>query len=113
MERLEKLKQKSAELTAIQASKLLSVVNGKAVIAPAACYDPHHIFLFYSREGSVVAAVEVCFSCTGISTMPGISEKRWYRHDFVALARLTDELGLWRESRTVNEWEKVILSNRK
>jgi len=91
----------------------LTAVNGKEAIHPAACYDPHHVFLFYSGEGTIVAAVEVCFSCTGICTMPGISEARWYRHDFAALARLTDELGLWQESRTVNEWEKAILSNRK
>jgi len=110
---LEKLKQKSAELTVAQTSKLLTAVNGKEAIHPAACYDPHHVFLFYSGEGTIVAAVEVCFSCTGICTMPGISEARWYRHDFAALARLTDELGLWQESRTVNEWEKAILSNRK
>jgi len=110
---LEKLKQKSVELTAAQTSKLLTATNGKEIIYPAACYDPHHLFLFYSGERTVVAAVEVCFNCTGIYATPGISKAQWYRHDFIALARLADELGLWQEGRTVDEWEKAILSNRK
>ena len=110
---LEKLKQKSAELTPAQTSKLLAATNGKEIIHPAACYDPHHLFLFYSGEETIVAAVEVCFNCTGIYATPGISKARWYRHDFAALARLADELSLWQEGRTVDEWEKAILSNRK
>jgi len=110
---LEQLKQKSTELSAGQASKLLAAVNGDDIVYPAACYAPHHLFLYYSAEGKIVAAVEVCFTCTGVHTIPELKKARWYRHDFASLAKLADELGLWQESRTVKEWEKAILAHRK
>lgn len=101
---LERLAVKSVELRPEQIRKLTTAVNAKEATSPAACYDPHHIFVFYSDTGAIVAAVEICFSCTGVSAIPGIAEPRWYRHDFLALAKLTDELGLWFERRTVKEW---------
>jgi hypothetical protein len=110
---LERLKQKSAELSAAQASKLLAAVNGDEVVYPAACYDPHYLFLYKTGEGKVVAAVEICFTCTGIRTIPEVKKSRWHRYDFASLAKLADELGLWQETRGVQDWEKAILSNRK
>ncbi len=82
-------------------------LQAKKVTYPAACYDPHHIFVFYSGDGKAVAAVEVCFGCTRVSALPELTEPMWYRHDFSALAHLSDELGLWFGTRTVKEWEAL------
>jgi hypothetical protein len=101
---LERQVVKSAQLSPEQIRKLTIAINAKQATSPAACYDPHHIFVFYSDTGVIVAAVEFCFSCTGVSASPDIAEPRWYRHDFIALAKLTEELGLWLEHRTVKEW---------
>jgi hypothetical protein len=34
------------------------------------CYDPHHIFVFYTSEGHPVAAAEVCFECNRVKITP-------------------------------------------
>ena len=105
---LETLTAKSTELTKPQIAKLLKATfNPSHYASPAACYDPHHIFVFYSDTGATVAAIEICFSCTGIATTPGKKKSQWYRHDFIALARLTDELGLWLEPRTLAQYEAL------
>jgi len=105
---LAELTEKSVELTKLQVGQLLNATfRTTHRTEPAACYDPHHIFLFYADDGSVVGAIEVCFGCTGISTMPGAPKRQWDRHDFVALAHLTDALGLWREFRTVAQYEAL------
>jgi len=101
---LEKQKTKTVDLKMEDVHKLTSAINAKEAVSPAACYDPHHIFVFYSDTGAVVAAIEVCFGCTGVSALPEVAEPRWYRHDFIALAKLTDGLGLWDESRTLQQW---------
>lgn len=101
---LERQKTKSADINPEDVRKLTSAINAKEAVLPAACYDPHHIFVFYSDTGAVVAAIEVCFGCTGVSALPEVAEPRWYRHDFIALAKLTDGLGLWDESRTLQQW---------
>ncbi len=104
---LAELSVKSVELTEPQVKRLLnaSFCMDKRM-SPAACYDPHHIFVFYSVDGKPLNAIEVCFSCTGVAMLPNAGEPYWRRHDFAALARLTDELGLWMESRTVEKYIK-------
>jgi len=101
---LKRLALKSVELHPEHIRSLITDVNAKEPTLPAACYDPHHIFVFYADSGAAVAAIEVCFSCNGIRALPDIAEPRWYRHDFVGFAKLTDDLGLWLEHRTVKEW---------
>ncbi len=99
---------KSSELSPAQVAKLekatFSITHRSE---PAACYDPHHIFVFYAKDGTVTNAIEVCFSCTGLATIPSTTEEQWYRHDFVALAYLADELGLWLENRTAKAYEAL------
>ena len=105
---LAELTVKSVELTKQQIADLLrATFNPTHRVNPAACYDPHHIFIFYSDDGTALSAIEVCFSCTGIATTPDTPKSKWYRHDFVALARLTDALGLWLEHRTVAQYEAL------
>jgi hypothetical protein len=101
---LAKQKTKSAELKPADIRRLTSAINAAKVVSQAACYDPHHIFVFYSDAGTVVAAIEVCFGCTGVSAVPAVAKPRWGRHDFIALAKLTHRLGLWDEPRTLQQW---------
>lgn len=99
---------KSAELSPAQVVKLeKAAFSATHRTEPAACYDPHHIFIFYAKDGTVTNVIEVCFSCTGVATIPSTTEKQWYRHDFVALAYLADELGLWLENRTAKAYEEL------
>jgi hypothetical protein len=108
IEQLETLAVKSAELNKDQVAVLLKATFSRTHRAgTAACYDPHHIFIFYSKDERVVGAIEVCFSCTGISTFPDTPKSYWYRHNFVALAHLADELGLWLEPRPVARYEAI------
>ncbi len=109
---LVKLQHLSAELTAAQVKKLADAMLSPKITTPAACYDPHHIFVFYDEMGKMTGAVEICFSCTGIIVLPELSEAQWYRQDYVALARLTDELGLWKEYQTVAEFERHMVRDK-
>ena len=56
---------KGVVLTAEQSKRLVSSVTGKhpATEAYAACFDPHHAFVFYDAAWKPVAWVEVCFEC--------------------------------------------------
>ena len=102
--RLEQLKVKETELSPEQIKRLTTTLNAKKEVRPSACYSPHHIFIFYSAEGKSVAAVEVCFLCSQVSTLPFKTEQMGYYHDFIGLARLTDQLGLWLEKQPVKQW---------
>lgn len=44
-----------------QLLKALSFDDKKNIVM--ACYDPHHIFVFYDYEGRPVSAVEICLTC--------------------------------------------------
>ena len=97
----------SAELSPVQTQRLGAALVSSAERRPAACYSPHHIFVFYRSDGSVSGAAEVCFECTSVSTLPEMSESQRYHQDFLALARLVEELGLWQEGETVAEWQSL------
>ncbi len=36
---------------------------------PAGCYEPHHIFVYYSK-GEPIAAIELCFRCNQVHCRP-------------------------------------------
>jgi hypothetical protein len=38
------------------------------------CYDPHHVFVFYSSAGQPVGCMEVCLTCNRIRVVPGEAE---------------------------------------
>ncbi len=107
IKQLDTLKTKSAELTGEQVQQLTKAITSGEVTYPAACYDPHHIFVFYDADGKPTGAIEVCFSCAGVHASPPLTKPQWYRHDFIRLARLTDALGLWLEHRTAAEYEAL------
>src|SRR5687767_4700925 len=51
---LDSLVVKKVELSGSQVRTLTSAINSEKEQGPAACYSPHHIFLFYSESGEVV-----------------------------------------------------------
>lgn len=92
---LDKLKQAKATLPPGQVHRLVDAVYGRnEKTGAAACYDPHHIFLFYDDSDSLINVVEICFSCTNLHAEPQIEELQWWRHDFRELARICDEVGI-------------------
>jgi hypothetical protein len=63
--------------------------------------------VFYDKDDKVTHAIELCFSCTGVHALPGLTKAKWQHHDFHAFARLCDELGLWAEGNTVEQMFKA------
>ena len=105
---LQKLKKKEAPLDSDQVARLVGAVYGPHERrGPAACYDPHHIFLFFGDSNTLINAVEVCFSCTNLHAHPDVGESQWYRHDFRVLARLCDEIGIGMTSGTADNFIRV------
>ncbi|RBP45651.1 hypothetical protein DES53_10233 [Roseimicrobium gellanilyticum] len=109
LSRLEELSVKKAELTPTQIETLIQAIYGKNKKMPsAACYSPHHLFLFYDASGKLINSVELCFSCTGVVTSPELPEKHWYRHDFRKLAKLCEECGIGLHATTLKQFNKVM-----
>lgn len=92
---LSKRAEASAKLPREKAVELLDATFQKEEGLPAAaCYEPHHIFLFRSDTGEITHVIEICFGCTNISTLPPLPEGQWQRHDFRRLYKLCESLGL-------------------
>ena len=82
------------KLDATQIERLLATFRGKAANGMGVgCFEPHHGFVFYDREGKPVADVTVCFLCIQGVARPGPagSMTTW---DLDALKRLSQDLGL-------------------
>jgi len=95
LEQLEKLKVKEAILNSDQTEKFLDAVYSEEErTSAAACYDPHHIFLFYDDSDTLINVVEICFSCYNLHAFPILEESIWRKHDFRALALLCEEIGI-------------------
>ena len=106
---LEGIKVSSCELDAAQAQRLLECVFSDSEALPhVACYSPHQLFVFYGSDGSPLRAIEVCFLCNGLRTIPPLPETRWRKHDLVALAKLCDELGIWAEYKKIEDYVPVF-----
>ena len=89
---LAKLKVLEVELTHETVGYLLDATfHSKTRFGLTACYNPHHIFVFYSNE-TPVAAIEICFSCDNVSTWP--DKNTDFHYDLAALAKLSVSLGL-------------------
>ncbi len=101
---LARLTRASKELTPGQIERLLAAsFNKDGLGVGAACYQPHHIFVFHAPDGSVTQAIEICFECYGIEAAP-IPAGDPPSADFKELARLCDELGLWAGEKTAAEY---------
>jgi hypothetical protein len=89
---LKKVKTKEVVLNAEQTQRLLKATFGyDRPTRGAACYEPHHIFVFYDPNSRPVSAIEVCFSCRWIQSTPFKEVKG---NDYATLAKLSWELGL-------------------
>jgi hypothetical protein len=105
---LEKLKIAEATLTQGQVLRLVDAVYGRhKKFGPAACYTPHHLFLFHDSAGRLIQAIEVCFGCINLHAQPDVGEPQWARHDFRELARLCDEIGIGMVSGTAEQQIRV------
>lgn len=92
MVELNKLKTKEAHLNKLETSELLGgCFDAPQVMEVAFCYDPHHIFVFFS-SGSPVATIEVCFSCGEVRAWP--KNARVNHNDFERLRSLASSKGL-------------------
>lgn len=101
---LEDLKMAEATLTPDQVSRFVDAVYGShEKTDPAACYEPHHIFLFYDKDDILINVVEICFGCTNLHASPEIKESQVWRHDFRELARICDEVGIGMTSGTAED----------
>lgn len=61
-----------AVLSAAQAAKLMSIMKTPTPKeSRTACFIPHHAFVFYAPDGSIVGRIEVCFTCDTHRAYPG------------------------------------------
>jgi hypothetical protein len=60
------------------------------------CYEPHHIFVFYSNGGKPVAAIEACFTCNRVKTSPmnRVVGGGLETADLAGLAKIASDAGL-------------------
>lgn len=91
------------------ARKTLSSASLKAVLDAALdraarypiseCFTPHHLFVFYTKTGQPVGAIEVCLTCNRIRIIPGHAETQTWDSsdetaDLLALAQQLSAAGL-------------------
>jgi hypothetical protein len=87
-----KLKTKEAHLNEQETSELLAgCFDAPQVMEGAFCYDPHHIFVFFS-SGTPVATIEICFGCGEVRAWP--NNARVNHNDFERLRLLASSKGL-------------------
>lgn len=92
MNQLLKLKTKEVILDENNVDSLLNAVfNSNLRFGLTACYNPHHVFVFF-KDTQPIAAIEICFSCDNIAFYP--TRETDFHFDLEALARLSDRLGL-------------------
>jgi hypothetical protein len=92
---LEKRAGASAKLSGEKTAELLDATFQKnGGLPPAACYEPHHIFLFRGSTGEITHAIEICFDCNDVYTLPPLPDDQGQHHDFRRLYKLCDSLGL-------------------
>lgn len=92
MNQLAKLKTKEVVLEEGDVDLLLNAVfNSKLRFGLTACYNPHHVFVFF-KDDRPIAAIEICFSCDNIGFSP--EKDTDFHFDLEVLARLSVKLGL-------------------
>lgn len=93
LDALPQLKRKEALLQSHQIASLLkgTFEDENPAAVHAACYDPHHIFIFYSGD-RCVGAIEICFSCSNCMCWP--AAPKGMSTSFSTLAAICKSLGL-------------------
>lgn len=90
-------KTKEARLTPEQAKGVIATASADVPrLPPMECYQPHHVFVFYSKTEKPVACLEVCFTCNAAKLRPSAdpADVKLYRYDQNALAKMVAELKL-------------------
>ncbi|QQL46299.1 hypothetical protein [Sulfuriroseicoccus oceanibius] len=106
---LEKYQEEKSDLSPGQSNSLLSAIfSGGEALPHVACYVPHHIFIFYGADGEAKRAIEVCFECNGVQTIPTLAESQWRKHDLKKLALLCFDLGIWPLDKNVKQYVPVF-----
>ncbi len=104
------VKDASVFLTTAEAATLAELVAGQhEPSSTAGCYVPHHGFIFYAEDDSIVAYIEVCLMCRSGGGVPreGLAEY-W---DYDGLVEFIREIGLPVFEKAV-EWPPYFAQNR-
>jgi hypothetical protein len=81
------------KLDAAQIERLLATLRNKAANGVGVgCFEPHHGFVFYDRDGKPVADLTVCFLCIQGVARPG--QYRMTTWEWDLLKQLVRDLGL-------------------
>lgn len=79
-------------LTSTQVKKLESAVTGShPEVFGAMCFYPHHGFVFFDKNGTIVGSIDICFKCSNYQGNPEGFALHW---DLLAIAELVHELGV-------------------
>ncbi len=57
----------------------------------AACFYPHHAFVFFDSEGTVVGHINICFQCSNYDGTPAGFADKW---DVESIRCLVEDLGM-------------------
>lgn len=57
----------------------------------AACFEPHHGFLFFDKDGKIIRSISICFRCNVYRSDPSGLAHPW---DLEKLEGLFEELGI-------------------
>lgn len=79
-------------LTEAQVKRLEAAVTGSHPDHPiAACFYPHHAFIFYGASGKIVGHINICFLCSNYDGQPEGYAKSWNLDE---LAKLIKDIGM-------------------
>ena len=98
-------------LTTEEVAELANLVTGEHGTSGAAgCYIPHHGFIFYASDGSIVAHLEVCLMCKGNRSFPyeGLANPL----DYQGLNNLFNAIGLPVYD-DFDDWTRYFAKNKK
>jgi hypothetical protein len=102
--KLARLSRVSRELGPVQIERLLTATFApKGDTGYGACYQPHHIFVFYGPDGVATQAIEVCFGCRNIIVAPEPADGT-PSASLRELATLCSDLGLWFQDETLPDY---------
>jgi hypothetical protein len=83
----------SPALTKDQVNALFTAITGTHTPwKGAVCYEPHHGFVFYDKNGTIIGSLSICFGCQQYRASPsGELSRHW---DLEGLEKLVRELGI-------------------
>ncbi len=107
--KLELFKIKEAKLSTSQVNRLLESVYGDNPVyylLKSDCHIPHHIFLFYNKDGKIINYIQVCFRCSSTLIKPSSYDGE-NGLDYITIAKICGELELGMHEGTVQNYISV------